>query len=225
MLKPKKKITRKEIKKDPLLETIYEAQQWVKDHRKLLSQIGTGLVILIVALFFLNNQRTKTHDTTATELGQAIVALQNNDSENAKYMLQLLVDEHGRTRDGIRAQYLLGKLYYDEGDLETAVPYIENYIKSGENEIMLTNAAIISSDIHLFHGETAKAEKALEKVSRAVEMPSSRYRLTLELARIYASMDDEKQKVEPLLNPLIDSQDTPAAIKRKAEELIGRAMS
>ncbi|NOZ75347.1 MAG: tetratricopeptide repeat protein [FCB group bacterium] len=225
MLKPKKKLRRKEIKKDPLLETIYEAQQWLKDRRKLLSQVGTGLVILIIALVFLTSQRSQTHETTATQLGQALVALQNNDSENAKYILQLLVDEHGNTQDGIRAQYLLGKLHYDEGDFDAALPYIEAFLKSGDNEIMLTNAAILSADIYLSQDNLTKAEEAIKRISKVAEMSSDRYRLTLELARIYASTDDEKSKVKSLLDPLIEDQKTPVAIKRQAEELIGRAMS
>ncbi len=225
MLKPKKKITKKEIKRDPLLETLYEIQQWVAERKKLLTQAGTGLIILILAILILSNQRAKTHAQTATQFGQAMVALQNDDRENAEYLLQLLVDEHGKTQDGIRAKYLLGKLYYDEGNTEKALPLVEAYLNSGENEIMLTNAAILAAHLHASKGQRDDAVRILKKVNRQVDQSTNRYRLTLELARLYSTSEKDKSKVEPLLNPLIESNDTPAVVKRQAEEMIGRAMS
>ena len=45
MLKPRKKITRKEIKKDPVLERVANTYSFIQDKQKILVQIGIGIAI------------------------------------------------------------------------------------------------------------------------------------------------------------------------------------
>ena len=44
-LKPRKKITRKEIKTDPVLESVANTYSFIQDKQKILVQIGIGIAI------------------------------------------------------------------------------------------------------------------------------------------------------------------------------------
>ena len=44
MLKPRKKITRKEIKKDPILEKVAKTYSFIQNKQKVLTRIGIGAV-------------------------------------------------------------------------------------------------------------------------------------------------------------------------------------
>ncbi|RMF10590.1 MAG: hypothetical protein D6762_01155 [Candidatus Neomarinimicrobiota bacterium] len=225
MLKPKKKLTRKEIRRDPFLETIFTAQQWVKDRRKILSQIGTGLVVLILAAILLNNHRQQTHSLTATQLGQAILSMQNGDQENAEYILQLLVDEHGNTPDGLRATYLLGKLFYEEGKPDDALPLLRTYLDSGDNEIMLCNAAVLAAHILVAQGDLTAASEILQSAREDMSIADNRYRLDLELARVLEESPTTMEEARRVVDPLVNGRDVPVVIRRQAEEIYGRSLS
>ena len=63
MLKPKKNITKKEIQKDPLLETIDKFQAKVENNKQFYSKIVIGLLSIVILISFLvrnnhlNNKR------------------------------------------------------------------------------------------------------------------------------------------------------------------------
>ena len=48
MLRPKKKITRKEIQRDPFLESVDQAQAHLEDNRSLYLKIGIGLIAVLL---------------------------------------------------------------------------------------------------------------------------------------------------------------------------------
>ena len=55
MLRPKKKITKKEIKRDPFLETVDQAQAHIEENRSKYLQVGIGIVALIIGLNVISN--------------------------------------------------------------------------------------------------------------------------------------------------------------------------
>ncbi len=225
MLKPKKKLTRKEIKKDPMLEFLYDAQQWIQTRQKLLTQVGTGVVVVIVVGLLLLHQRHNTTDLTSTQMGQALISLQQNDVDNAEYTLQILSDEHGSTPEGLHAAFFMGKLKYENGDTNSAVQYLSKYLKSGDNEIMLTNAAVMLSDLYQTLGQNNDAIRVLKKTGKKVKLAENKDRLLLVLAKYYAGLEGNKSKVEGLLKPIINNSDTPLDVKREAEEVMGSVLT
>mgnify|MGYP000568846056 CR=1 FL=1 len=57
MLKPKRKISKQEIKKDPFLEFINNGQQWLKEKKKTIYQVVFGVIVVITIIYFINNNR------------------------------------------------------------------------------------------------------------------------------------------------------------------------
>ena len=62
MLKPRKKITRKEIKKDPVLERVANTYSFIQDKQKILTKIGIGIVIGFVLFNVWNNHTQKNNE-------------------------------------------------------------------------------------------------------------------------------------------------------------------
>ena len=52
MLKPRKKITRKEIKKDPVLEKVANTYSFIQNKQKVLTRIGIGVAIGFILPIF-----------------------------------------------------------------------------------------------------------------------------------------------------------------------------
>ncbi len=59
MLKPKRKITIKEIKQDPLLETIFKGQQYFNENKRLITRIGGGILLVVTVLISTTTKEVK----------------------------------------------------------------------------------------------------------------------------------------------------------------------
>jgi len=132
MLKPQKKIRKREIKQDPLITWYVDTQKWYESHRKLVSYAATGLVVLIIAgwIYINNKQQAEVNATTALgkiiryyDQGQYELAINGIPQENIRG-LQSIVDEYDGTSSGEKAQFYLANAYYDQKLYDKA---LENY--------------------------------------------------------------------------------------------------
>ena len=159
MLKPKRKITRDQIKNDSFVETIFDIRSYVMDNSYLLSRIGGGLVVLLLIIVFLGQSSKNNKREAEFLLTQSNVYLDNGDSQNAKIILQELVDEYGSTESGRLGGYHLAQLYMKNNDKESALPLLLNYSKKGENPFLLTSANEAISSLYLENNDIRNAIK------------------------------------------------------------------
>ena len=82
MLKPQRKIIRKEIKRDPFLETIDKIEYNFEQNRKTYLYIALGLIAVIISGNFLLNKQSQKDIDSNSALGIALVAFDNEDYEN-----------------------------------------------------------------------------------------------------------------------------------------------
>ncbi|HIB29289.1 MAG TPA: hypothetical protein EYO24_02100, partial [Candidatus Marinimicrobia bacterium] len=83
MLKPKAKFTKKEMKKDPLLETINTVFEKYNEHKSMIFRAGIGIIALTVIIVFLFNRQGSQQKPADILLGNALVSLDTGDIENA----------------------------------------------------------------------------------------------------------------------------------------------
>ncbi|MEX2115489.1 MAG: tetratricopeptide repeat protein [Bacteroidota bacterium] len=134
MLKPKKKISKREIKEDKLVTTYFQAQSWFEGHRKRLSSVFvTVLIVGIAGWFYYNNRATQNLAATA-DLGKIIryydagnfeIAINGSPQENMRG-LQQIVDEYSGTESGEYATFYLANAYFSVGNYEKALQYYED---------------------------------------------------------------------------------------------------
>ena len=132
MLKPKKKITQKEIQRDPFLESVDLAQAHFEHNKKLYSQIGVGILVLVIGFIVLTNKNKEHTAKGVTSLSKALVALDQEDLTNAKFQLETVVNDYNGTDPAIESGFFLGKIYFDEGEFDQASTYLNNFISQGK---------------------------------------------------------------------------------------------
>ena len=159
MLKPKRKITRDQIKNDSFVETIFDIRSYVMDNSKLLSRIGGGFVILLSLIVFLGQSSKNNKREAEFLLTQSNVYLDNGDSQNAKIILQELVDEYGNTESGRLGGYHLAQLYLKNNEKESALSLLLKYSKKGENLFLLTSANEAISSLYQENNDIRNAIK------------------------------------------------------------------
>ncbi|MBM4161766.1 MAG: tetratricopeptide repeat protein [Ignavibacteria bacterium] len=202
MLKPKKKITKKEIKEDKLVTTYFEATTWYQNNKKIVNGVITGIIVVAIAAFaYANNIRSDNLNAT-TELGKVLryydegkydMAIYGNLQENIRG-LQAIVDDYGSTKAGELARFYLANAYYQQRDYDNAMKY---YLDVSVNDELITTSAIAGAGAcYEAKGDYANAaatfEKAAMKYGKVVTIPENLFRA----AQNYAAAGSKEKAVE-----------------------------
>jgi hypothetical protein len=94
MLKARKRITKKEIKHDPFLESIYQTKEYFEKNVKTITRAGIGLVAVLIVVFIFNKNLNAERNASEVALGKAIVNLGIGDRDNGLLQLELLIDDY-----------------------------------------------------------------------------------------------------------------------------------
>jgi predicted negative regulator of RcsB-dependent stress response len=221
MLKPKKEITRKEIQRDPFLETIDQTQSHLQDNKSVYMKIGAGLIIFLLAFNVIANKRSKLSMDANGALGQALIALDRGDLSNAQFQLETLMSKYEDTESAEIAGYHLGKLYYDSGNSKDAKIYLNQYLNDQTVDIMVSSTALMLANISEKDGNAQEALSFLEKgIKMSIDTHTHRI-LTLEKAKLILSQGDEEQ-TKALAKGVLSEKNVTPVQKQVAEELLGK---
>jgi len=221
MLKPKRKISKQEIKKDPFLEFINNGQQWVQDNKKIIYQVAFGIIAIVAVIYFLNNNRISSGTASEALLGKALLSQDMGDVENATFQLQTLVDDYDGTKAGIEGKYYLGKMAYDNKEMESAADYLNEYVKKGDNTILVSTAYKLLSEISLINDNNKEAEEYLRKGTKFAKDTVYYQEMSLLLANQLFE-NGKTSKAKKIADNILQLENISFSAKKTAEELQGR---
>jgi len=221
MLKPKRNISKQDLKKDPFLEFINDSQKWLQKRKKIIYQVLFGIVAVVLVVYFISNSRSNSKVDSETLLGKALLSQDLGDMENSKFQLQSLVDDFSSTPAGNQGKYYLGKMLFDDGEFETASEYLKEFVKKGNNSILMTTAYKILSEIALQNNDASQAEGYLQKGAKFSDGTVYEQEMSL----LFANQLFENGKIDKAKNIVDDilvQENILFSVKKSAEELMGR---
>ena len=142
MLKPRKKITKRQIKEDPLVTTYFKSIDFIKEHSQ---KITTGLLILfaiIILVIFLVRSKRNAELDASEQLAKANVQLSLNKTQEAIDILLNMIDNYSGTNSAATGVYLLAKAYYEKGDYDKSLLLFERYLDDYGDDKILASAAL-----------------------------------------------------------------------------------
>ena len=225
MLKPKKNnITKKEIQKDPLLETIDQFQAKVEKNKQLYGKLVIGALALIVVVSFLVRNNRLNNDEADTALGKAIISIDKGDFTTAIFQLENILNDYESTSSSDYASYYLGKIYYNNNDMEKAREYIGKYLNSSSKNILHEAASKILADISFKENDLSSA---INFIDLSLKNCSSLFNCrSLELKKAYYLIENgDFSAANKILLTLKDQKNIEIGQKKIAEELIGKLSS
>ena len=220
MLKPQRKITRKEIKRDPFLETIDKIEYNFEQNKKTYLNIALGLIAVIISVNVLLNKQGQKDIDSNSALGIALVAFDNQDYENAKFQFETIVSDFSGTNSSNIANYYLGKISFENNELIKAESYLNEYLNNSEPDILIPGTIKILSNIALKNNEFDEAIKLLDRGLR-LGLDNN---ISNEFKLLKVSILIEQDKVEIaqyILNEILLEKKLPIHLKQRSEELIG----
>ena len=224
MLRPKKKISRKELKEDTLV-TWYVRIRTLYDTNRRAVSIGVTVVVLAIAgvLIYMKN-RSDHNEAAITSLGaifeiydagQYQTAVDGIPERNVKG-LKAIVDDYGNSRTGDLARLYLGNALYQLGRYDEALKAYDDFSPSGE----LLSVARLSGlgACEEAKGEYARAAAQFEKAATQYPTGVSAAEYLNDAARDYGQAG-EKEKAIDLYRRIKKSYPT-SAFARDADRFI-----
>ena len=173
MLRPKKKITKKEIQRDPFLETVDQAQAHLEENRSRYLQIGFVILAILIGLNVSSNNSQRANEEASSSLGDALLTMDLNDQTTAKFQLETVINDYENTTSAFLAEYYLGKMSYDNNDYVNAEKYLNSYLKKNPKGFLASSAGMILADIAV---SKKQFDKGLEILSECIKNSKSNER-------------------------------------------------
>ena len=222
MLKPRRKIIKKELKKDPYIEFLAKAKNNVDKNRTLYMRWALGVVAVIVAVAFVSNNLQKSKDAAAESLGKALVTLASGDVDNATLQFEFVADEYDNNESGNLAKYYLARSHFNDKDYLAASSYL-NEIADASFKLTQFPFSIYKmlALIALEDGDQAAAVDHYEQALAKAEVTQQEQNIVLDLADVLLTMGDFGRSLE-LVQKVLDEAAPRTPVHNRAEELFGR---
>ena len=224
MLKPKRKITREEIKKDSFVESVFKTRSFVRDNSKLFYRIGGGCAILFTLVIFFGISLKNNKQEAEFLLTQSTLYLDGGDKQNAKIILQELVDEYGGTEPGRLGGYHLAQIHIKDYNNDSALPLLIEYSENGDNPFLLSSVNESISNIYLQNNDLKNAIKYQSNSVKKTDTKKATALSKVKLAELYikeGSFDKSSELIYDLSTEYSDDTD----IMNKINYLLGLSMN
>lgn len=212
MLRKYKRITRKEMKKDPLVQFAAQATDYLRGEWIKIATIS-GVVILIVVAALLFGQGRKKGELNAYDA--AMTAMQTNAPETTD-LLKRVVTKYSGSASASEALIYLGNRYFQQKDLVNSEKCFSEYVKKYVNDPVngfnaYNNLGSIYEEKGDFKTAAQTYEKYVEKFSDSVFAPM----MYLNAGKAYLNAKDKeaaKRNFEKLTENSKDSQEKQEAL-------------
>ncbi|MFC1557978.1 tol-pal system YbgF family protein [candidate division KSB1 bacterium] len=141
MLKPKKRITKHELKEDKLVTYTFKANAYIQKNIKsiLYGTIGTAVIVFLVLSYYYSNKRTEA--TAMAEVGKAQIVYESGNYNIAKDVFEEVIIKHTGEKGAGIAVYYAGDCYFKLGDLNKAKEYFRKYLDEYNDNKILANSS------------------------------------------------------------------------------------
>jgi tetratricopeptide (TPR) repeat protein len=172
MLGQKKKLLRKEIKQDKLVELYYKSQDFFRENQKrIFIYLGSIIVIIGLVYFYINYRASKNEEAGLLlskimkiyDVGSYLEAIEGRQGNPRIKGLKEIVNEYGSTENGETAKIYLANSYSLLGQYDKAFKYYEDY--NGNNDLLKSTALAGQAAYYSVKGDYEKAAKLYKQAA------------------------------------------------------------
>lgn len=219
MLTKQKKLSRKEIKEDKLVEVYYKSQSFFEENKnKIFIYLGVILIAVLAVFWYIDNKNSQ-NEKAALHLskvmdmydgGDYLGAIEGKKDANIKGLKEI-VAEFGSSENGETAKIYLANSYANLGKSDEALKYYEDY----SGDIDLYSSASLAGQASYFaaKNEYSKAADLYIKASKVSKTNTLNPEYMLQAAVNYFEAG-EKETAKELFQTIKDEYKTSAAFSQ-----------
>jgi TolA-binding protein len=176
MLRPTKKITKREIKEDPLVTFYVRVQKFLQNYSKQLNIGFIALAAIIIIGVFVIRSKNRANVAASGRLGIAEQFYASMNYSRAIDEFNSIVTTYSGTKAAGRASFFLANAYFEQKDYENAENYYRLYLDDyGSNHMLyassLAGIAACMESRNQFTEAASLYEKAAKKYSDSFQAP------------------------------------------------------
>lgn len=189
MLRKHKRLTKKELKKDPFVIFTAHALDYIRDEWIKIGGTILAVVLVITATTFIVKGRRRSE---INAYDAALTALQN-DAPEAMALLRAVVERHGGSQKAADTLLRLGNLYFQQKDYESSEKYYSQYIEKFSGDPLSDFNAFSGLGVVLEEkGEHTKAAKTYEQFINKYKDSPFNSMMCISAAKAYLLAGDKK---------------------------------
>jgi len=218
MLQKKKKLSKKEIKEDKLINFYKSTVNFFEKYKNKIFTYGGVLVIVVAAVYFYLNQKSESNEKAGLELsrimtlytqGSYLEAIEGKQGTNI-IGLKRLVEEYSGTENGETAKIYLANSYAFLSNYDEAFKYYEDY--SGSIDYFEAASLAGQAGYYATKGDYEKAANLYLNASKQSKINSQNPEYMLN-AGIYFLKIGEKEESKILFNRIKEEYATSLAYR------------
>lgn len=171
MAKKYKRITKKELKRDRVVEQGTKLFFYIRKHpTKVGLTIGGILLISIAGIYFRQTAQTRQRQADF-EFREAIALYGAGNITEAITRFEDISQLYHKTIPGVNSLYWLGNIRYFQGNYKEARDYFKKYLEKGKDQLLLQSALLGIGDTYLQENDNFSASQKYEEL--ATRFPDS----------------------------------------------------
>ncbi len=204
MARAQKRLTKKELRQDPLIETAGKAKSFMDVHGRIVTISVAAVVALLVVAIVVSNIREVANDDALTSLAHVRKIVNQGRMEVAVDSLTVIADRYSGTQGGAEAVAQLAELHLSEGDSEAALEAFERLEREYKDSYLLLEAALSGQAAALENlGRFEEAAQRFEQLYRKNKFGHAKPYALFESGRLWVlagNPDEAKRSFQRLLD-------------------------
>lgn len=222
MLKPRKRISKKELKQDQLVTFYFKARDWIEQNSKYMLMAAAGIVLIIAAFYLFSLSQKKSEQTASTVLIQAMRTYEVGNFEESIISLGQVVQNYGGTKSGKLARFYLANAFFQLNDFANAEQYFRKFVSDFKGDEQIRAAAMggIAASLE----QKKEYEKAAQQYLKIIDQYPESMRAPYYLIRAARCLElsSKADRAQALYDKIIQDYSDSA---EKDEAIILKAMS
>lgn len=190
MLTPRKKISRKELHKDPLLNKIATVSDYAEVHRQTIMRVAMAVAVLAVVVYAYVTYRHSQNDESLNKLVPAEQVYFAGDYREAIRRLEKYCTEYDGTSGGGSGTYYLANSYFNTDQYDFALTNYEKYLDDySDNEVFTMSSMLGIAACYEGLNKYQEAVAQYESVLKKYPDSHAKAEIMMSLARAYRVMN------------------------------------
>ncbi len=165
MLKPRKRITKRQIKEDKFVTYYFKTTDFIQQYSRQIIWAVSGIAVVFIVFFIYSKKRAEKEQNAIVDLTKSKVEYFNNNYESAVNILQNLVDSYGDTKSGKTGAFYLANAYFNLEKYDEAEKYFKEYLDGNSDDILEASAISGVASCLEEQGKFAEAAEMYEKAA------------------------------------------------------------
>lgn len=218
MLKPRKRLTKRQIKQDKFVTYYFKTQEFISQNSRYVIWGVSALAAIIIVSFIYSRKQLEREQNAVVELARARIEYFSQNYEAAVSILNNLVESYGDTESGKEGTYFLANTYFNQHSYDRAEELFKQYLNK-DGDLVLEAAAL--AGVAACYEEKGNLDEAARTYQEAAEKYSEGFMAPQNLydsARCFL-LAGNSQEAANILTKLIENYSN-SQIKNDAELLL-----